>query len=148
MQIGVIIGNGTAILILTNLKPFNLTQMMNVLPQKDNFKNSHIHKLQNNSNTYTLEVTIELISKQEDKNTWVILHDKDLLRELKVSKGQFLVKNFLLLFFTNFNLEKIKNGHIRYLRHNFFIQINLLKVFYLKQAISLNLNKMIFLKLM
>jgi len=44
----------------------------------------------------------------------MILYYNDLLEELKVSKDQFLAKNFLLLLFTNFKLSKRLIGLLKY----------------------------------
>jgi hypothetical protein len=72
---------------------------------------------------------------------WMILQKKDLYKELKVLKGQFSVKSLPLQLYTNFNLNKILNGQIKYMKLIFFNQITLLKVFLLKLIINRNFNK-------
>jgi len=61
----------------------------------------------------------------------MILYYNDLLEELKVSKDQFLAKNFLLLLFTNFKLSKRLIGLLKYKKLICFIQIISYKAFFL-----------------
>ena len=95
---------------MTKLSSTYLSRMMIAKLLKISFKNFLDNKHRKNFNMFKLEIIVELILKQKDWNLWIILQDKNLSEGLDTLIDQFSVKNLLLLFFTNFNLNKILNG--------------------------------------